>query len=93
MPTGQANGTIHCFIESSKDFSVTFVPDKNYCVERSNLKFAVFLPISDGKAADEKKGFIHELRDDGTITFNPKGALGKETSDYFRTALLKGSIA
>ena len=51
--TGQANGTIRCRIRQDKDLKVTFIPEGNYCVERWEKKFAVFLPIAnDGSSND-----------------------------------------
>ena len=49
--TSQANGTIRYRIPQGNGLKVTFIPEGNYCVERRNTKFAVFLPeANDGSS-------------------------------------------
>ena len=62
--TGQANGTIRYRIPQgndlkvpqSNDLKVTFIPEGNYCVERWNEKFAVFLPVANDDSSNDGSG-------------------------------------
>ena len=96
--TGQANGTIRCRIRQDKDLKVTFIPEGNYCVERWEKKFAVFLPIAndgsrnDGSRNDDSSsGFSIELKDHGGVELELVGAGFEESKPALLCAATHGT--
>ena len=86
--TGQANGTIRYRIRQGNGLKVTFIPERNYCVERWNKKFAVFLPVAnDGSSS----GFCIELKAHGGVELELEGAGSEESKRALLCAATHGT--